>query len=103
MNDAVRRVLASDPTIDITTTGRRSGQPRRIEIWMMVVDERFFITLVLTAVVTSLFAGGWFRYVLNKGWPLLRVRGETEAPPDDDDTPLAPATPLVDPMKEPAR
>ena len=68
-----------------------------------IIDERFFITLVLTAVVTSLFAGGWFRYVLNKGWPLLRVRGETEAPPDDDDTPLAPATPLVDPMKEPAR
>ena len=57
-----------------------------------IIDERFFITLVLTAVVTSLFAGGWFRYVLNKGWPLLRVRGETEAPPDDDDTPLAPAT-----------
>ena len=42
--DAVRRALADDPTIDITTTGRRSGQPRRIEIWMMVVDDRFFIT-----------------------------------------------------------
>ena len=44
MNDATRRALANDPTIDITTTGRRSGQPRRIEIWMMVVDDRFFIT-----------------------------------------------------------
>jgi len=42
--DAVRGALAADPTIDITTTGRRSGQPRRIEIWMMVVDDRFFIT-----------------------------------------------------------
>jgi len=44
MTDAVLRSLAEDPTIDITTTGRRSGQPRRIEIWMMVVDDRCFIT-----------------------------------------------------------
>ena len=36
--------LRDDPTIDITTTGRRSGQPRRIEIWMLDVDGRFFIT-----------------------------------------------------------
>lgn len=31
-------------TVDITTTGRRSGQPRRIEIWMYEVDDRFVIT-----------------------------------------------------------
>jgi deazaflavin-dependent oxidoreductase (nitroreductase family) len=42
--DAVRRELEGDPTIDITTTGRRSGLPRRIEIWMLDVDGRFFIT-----------------------------------------------------------
>src|SRR5205823_9410489 len=47
-----------------------------------IIDERFFITLVLTAVVTSLIAGGWFRYVLDRGWHLLRVRGE--ALPDDE-------------------
>ena len=40
----VREELADDPTIDITTIGRRSGEPRRIEIWMMDVDGRFFIT-----------------------------------------------------------
>lgn len=44
MSDVVRRELADDPTIDITTSGRRTGEPRRIEIWMMVVGERFFIT-----------------------------------------------------------
>src|SRR5258707_1131538 len=44
MSDLVRRDLATDPTIDITTTGRRSGRPRRIEIWMLDVDGRFFIT-----------------------------------------------------------
>ena len=36
--------LSDNPTIDITTTGRRSGLPRRIEIWMLDVDGRFFIT-----------------------------------------------------------
>ena len=70
-----------------------------------IIDERFFVTLVLTAVITSLFAGGWFRYVLNKGWPLLRVRGE--ALPDDeadadDGAPLAPVMPLQR-TKEPVR
>ena len=42
--DVVRAELADDPTIDITTTGRRSGEPRRIEIWMMDIEWRFFIT-----------------------------------------------------------
>jgi Kef-type K+ transport system membrane component KefB len=36
-----------------------------------IINEVFFLTLVLIAIVTSLFAGTWFRYVLNKGWPLL--------------------------------
>jgi len=40
----VRAELRDDPTIDITTTGRRSGRARRIEIWMLDVDGRFFIT-----------------------------------------------------------
>ena len=42
--DTVRAELADDPTVDITTTGRASGQPRRIEIWMLDVDGRCFIT-----------------------------------------------------------
>ena len=42
--DVVRDELREDPTVDITTTGRRSGRPRRIEIWMLDVDGRFFIT-----------------------------------------------------------
>ena len=31
-------------TVDITTTGRRSGLPRRIEIWMVKVDGSYLIT-----------------------------------------------------------
>lgn len=40
----LRDELADDPTVDITTHGRRTGRPRRIEIWMLDVDGRFFIT-----------------------------------------------------------
>jgi deazaflavin-dependent oxidoreductase (nitroreductase family) len=42
--DVVRVELADDPTVDITTTGRHTGLPRRIEIWMLDVDGRFLIT-----------------------------------------------------------
>jgi deazaflavin-dependent oxidoreductase (nitroreductase family) len=44
MDDRVRRALADDLTVDITTIGARTGQPRRIEIWMLHVDGRYFIT-----------------------------------------------------------
>lgn len=36
--------LASIRTIDLTTFGRKSGRPRRIEIWWFHVDGRFIIT-----------------------------------------------------------
>ena len=44
MDDTIRRALASGLTCDITTTGRTSGQPRRIEIWYFVVGERVYLT-----------------------------------------------------------
>lgn len=36
--------FASQRTIDLTTFGRRTGLPRRIEIWWFHVDGRFVIT-----------------------------------------------------------
>jgi deazaflavin-dependent oxidoreductase (nitroreductase family) len=36
--------FASYLTIDLTTYGRRTGLPRRIEIWWFRVDGRFVIT-----------------------------------------------------------
>lgn len=36
--------LAAHQTIHITTRGRRTGRPRRIEIWWFNVDGRFIIT-----------------------------------------------------------
>jgi deazaflavin-dependent oxidoreductase (nitroreductase family) len=44
MDEPIRRALASDRTIDITTIGRRSGEPRRIEIWFYRYDGRVFLS-----------------------------------------------------------
>jgi deazaflavin-dependent oxidoreductase (nitroreductase family) len=44
MNDAIRTALSRGGIIDITTTGRRSGQPRRIEIVFHAIDGRIVIS-----------------------------------------------------------
>jgi deazaflavin-dependent oxidoreductase (nitroreductase family) len=44
MNDQIRRRLAKGHRIDITTTGRKTGQPRRIEIVFHNIDGRLIIT-----------------------------------------------------------
>jgi F420H(2)-dependent quinone reductase len=51
VDDAVARALDIAPdsstaerTIDITTLGRRSGIPRRIEVWFHRVDGRWYVT-----------------------------------------------------------
>jgi Kef-type K+ transport system membrane component KefB len=36
-----------------------------------IINQTFFVTLVLIAIITSLMAGYWFKYVLRKGWNLL--------------------------------
>lgn len=37
-------ILSSIRTIDLTTFGRQSGEPRRIEIWWFHVESRFVVT-----------------------------------------------------------
>jgi deazaflavin-dependent oxidoreductase (nitroreductase family) len=51
VDDAVLRALAIGPdssraerTIDITTAGKRSGIPRRVEVWFHRVDGHWYIT-----------------------------------------------------------
>jgi F420H(2)-dependent quinone reductase len=44
MSEQVERALAHDRTIDITTIGRRSGQPRRIEIMFHNLGGRIYIS-----------------------------------------------------------
>ena len=40
----MRRAIAAGGVIDITTTGRRSGTPRRIEIVLHSIDGRLYIS-----------------------------------------------------------
>ena len=44
MDDSLRAALMRGGTIDITTTGRRSGKPRRIEIVFHRIDGRIWIS-----------------------------------------------------------
>ena len=44
MDDSIERALRRGHTIDITTTGRRTGQPRRIELVFHNVDGRIIIS-----------------------------------------------------------
>ena len=44
VDERIQRALEKDRTIDITTTGRNSGQPRRIEIWRYRYDGRTFLS-----------------------------------------------------------
>ena len=44
MDEDVRRALSHGQTIDITTTGRRSGMPRRIEIVFHNFDGQIYIS-----------------------------------------------------------
>src|SRR5689334_7183295 len=44
MDDATRHALDRGHTIDITTTGRRTGRPRRIEIAFHNIDKRIVIS-----------------------------------------------------------
>ncbi|HET9184091.1 MAG TPA: cation:proton antiporter [Candidatus Angelobacter sp.] len=51
-----------------------------------IINAMFYTTLVLTAVITSQFAGAWLEYVLRRGWPLLstdKVESPVTVPGDD--------------------
>lgn len=44
MDETLRAALHHSQVIDLTTTGRRTGQQRRIEIFLHDLDGRLFIT-----------------------------------------------------------
>ncbi len=44
MDDIIRNALDHSHVIDLTTTGRRSGESRRIEIFMHSIDGRIVIS-----------------------------------------------------------
>jgi len=44
IDEQIAQALARDRTIDITTIGRKSGQPRRIEIWFYRANGRIYLS-----------------------------------------------------------
>jgi deazaflavin-dependent oxidoreductase (nitroreductase family) len=44
VDDASHAALERDRTIDITTTGRRSGRQRRLETWFFRIDGRIYLS-----------------------------------------------------------
>ena len=44
MDERIRRALSRGHTIDLTTTGRQTGLPRRIELVFHAIDGRVFIS-----------------------------------------------------------
>jgi deazaflavin-dependent oxidoreductase (nitroreductase family) len=44
VDESIRRALTQSGVVDITTTGRRTGQPRRIEIVYHVIGGRIYIS-----------------------------------------------------------
>lgn len=45
-----------------------------------IINETFFVVLILVAITTSIMSGTWFRYVLKRGWPLYEepIKSEQE-------------------------
>ena len=44
MADEIERALKNDLVIDITTIGRKSGKPRRLEIWFHNLNGELYLT-----------------------------------------------------------
>jgi len=47
-----------------------------------IINQTLFVTFILLALVTSLMAGSWFKYVISKGWPLLKSEGSESSAVD---------------------
>lgn len=44
MDATIMHALRTERTIDITTVGRRTGKPSRVEMWFHNIDDGIFIT-----------------------------------------------------------
>ncbi len=75
MNQQVRRALANGHLIDITTTGRRSGAPRRIEIVFHNFGGRLYITGMPRAGRTR----AWLRNLADDPHFTFHLKGQVKA------------------------
>ena len=46
-----------------------------------IISEKFFVILILVAIITSLLAGYWFSFVLARHWPLLGTEPSVSVEP----------------------
>lgn len=83
MESHIQKALETDRTIDITTIGRKSGQPRRIEIWYHHIGGKFYITGIPGP-------RSWYANVLKNPEFTFHLKGSAQA-----DLP-ARATPILD-------
>jgi deazaflavin-dependent oxidoreductase (nitroreductase family) len=44
VDERTAEALARSRTVDITTTGVKSGRPRRVEIWTWIADDTAYLT-----------------------------------------------------------
>jgi deazaflavin-dependent oxidoreductase (nitroreductase family) len=72
LDERAQRALEKDRTIDITTTGRQSGQPRRIEIWRYRYDGRTFLS-------GSPGTRGWYANLLANPKFTYHLKGSAQA------------------------
>jgi deazaflavin-dependent oxidoreductase (nitroreductase family) len=87
MDTAVREALERGGTVDITTIGRKSGLPRRIEIYFHQFDGKFYLTGrpgFKRDWVANISANPEFTLHLKHGVEAdIPVRGEPEPNPDE--------------------
>ena len=85
LNANVQEALGKDLIIDITTTGKKSGSPRRVEIWFHNLDGILYIAGLLLP-----GSRAWYANILNDPGLTFHLKGTTKA-----DLPAL-ATPITD-------
>ena len=85
LDPKVQEALEKDLIIDITTTGRKTGDARRVEIWFHNLDGILYIAGLLLPGSRS-----WYANILNNPRLTFHLKGTTKA-----DLPAL-ATPITD-------
>ena len=85
LDPKVQEALEKDLIIDITTTGRKTGDARRVEIWFHNLDGSLYIAGLLLP-----GSRAWYANILNDPRLTFHLKGTTNA-----DLPAL-ATPITD-------
>jgi hypothetical protein len=72
MTPEIEAALRSEKTVDIITTGRKSGQPQKIEIWYFYTAGKYIIT-------GTPGPRGWYANLLADPALIFCLKGEVKA------------------------